>query len=890
MLRPVDLLHHRTSLTDRWQHIVDAVADHVAFSSVDTSYTFAQADTASGHIRGHLALASGGDHETPIGLLAGHDPHALVGLLGIWRAERVAVVLDPHLPEERLRNIAETAGLGIVIADEEHTGVATALVGEGGRVLRLEEILQTEPAARGQAGEPPVRHGTDAAAIVFTSGSTGRPKGVIQTHGGLLNEAYAHGELWGITPEDRVALVFPYSFAAGLYVLCIATLNGAAVHTFDPRDKGVHHLSAWLHDNEISTLHGTPYLIRSLVETLGPNETLDSLRLVSTAGEAIYGTDVRALMPHLTPKASYANWLGSSEMGGFSTFAVHHGDVVPAGPLPAGTPVANKEVTILREDGTEAGRGEIGTVVAISAYLSGGYWHDDEANAARFTPLADGRTACKQGDLGKIDDAGNLILAGRSDAAIKVRGYLVEPSEVEAALLRIDEVTETIVMGVHNPPDPDHLVAYVVCDPQRRAPSVAALRRELRRSLPEYMVPPTIVQLTGLPRTERGKVDRMGLPAPTPVTPSTPPSGGYELVLADIWAEALGLDSVGLDDDFMALGGDSLAVEEALAMVRERLGVYLPSSQLLEAPTLREFHQRVQFSKRSGLPSHPDVVALRDAGEKTPIHCFAGAGALALTFHPLSRHLPGRRVYGYQAHGLERRGLPDHTVAAAARRYLETLRVLQPKGPYILLGHSFGGLVALEVADTLARAGEEVQLVGLLDTYLPASITDSDFDYQRLPGGPHRNARWDLTRQAERWLHRLLPEGIPALADWGRHARSYVAGAIQFDGQDQFDAFFDLLKRVARRHEVHSYAGRTLLVIAENNPDGYEAWRPFLTGPREIVQIASEHTSLLREPYAAELADVVRSRLGEAPDESLSGAESGNEPATDEALAAHQAS
>jgi acyl-coenzyme A synthetase/AMP-(fatty) acid ligase/thioesterase domain-containing protein/acyl carrier protein len=835
--------------------------DRLAFVSDTSSYTFSEADALSRHVADEIT-DRWPDDGAPIGLLAGHDADALVGMLGIWKAERIAVVLDTHLPEERLRDIVELAGLRRVIADDERRSLAEALMVDGGTTLLLRSAFSSTRSAHEQPEPSTIRQGQDAAAIVFTSGSTGRPKGVLQAHGQLLNDAYANGAQYRITPEDRVALVFPFGFAAGLSLLCVAVLNGACVYAYDPRDHGIRRFAAWLREHRISTLHCTPHLMRSLIETLEPDEVLETLRLVCTAGEAIYGRDVVQLRAHLNEDASFINWLGSSEMGTLSLFEIRSDDEVPTGPLPVGPPIANKEVRIVRDDGTDAEDGEVGDVVAISRYLSGGYWHNDEANALRFSQLPDGRRTCQQGDLGKIDSDGNLILLGRSGSAVKVRGYLVEPSEVEAALLRIEDVKDAVVEAVSNPPSPTRLVAYVVCDEHRRAPSAAMLRRELRTKLPEYMVPPTIVQLTDLPRTERGKVDRRNLPAPVAVRHSEPPSSQYELVVADIWCDVLGLDEIGLDDDFMESGGDSLGVEEVLVLVQERLGVILPSSDVIAAPTLREFTRLVQLGRESRLPSQPDVVTLHATGEKTPIHCFAGAGALALTFHPVSRHLPDRRIYGYQAHGLERHGLPDRTVRAAARRYLETLRVLQPSGPYILLGHSFGGLVALEIADMLTSAGEEVEFVGLLDTYLPSSVATADYDYVRLPEREHGAGQ--LTRALNsvgKWFDNLLPEGIPAVNEWGRHARSYVAGVVQFDGQKQFDAFFDQLKRVARHHRMHRYEGRSLLVLADNNPDGQDAWRPYLADTCDIVHIASEHSSLLREPHASELAAVLQTHL-----------------------------
>ena len=368
-------------------------------------------------------------------------------------------------------------------------------------------------------------------------------------------------------------------------------------------------------------------------------------------------------------------------MGGIATFEIPGGAPVPDGIVPAGSISSNKEVRLVDEHGAPVAEGEAGEILVVSDYLAAGYLHDDEQTALRFGTDADGRPTCRQGDLGRFDGNGDLVLLGRADAAVKVRGYLVEPGEIEAAFMTMPDVTEVVVTTVVAPPAVTYLIAYVVTKATVRPPSPAAFRRGLRGVLPEYMIPTHIVALPSLPRNERGKVDRQQLPPVAPRVPVDEEQDMRQQIMAGIWGETLGLTDIALDDDFMALGGDSLTAEEMLAAVHDRFDVDLASTQLLEYPTLREFTGRVTSTAKA-LPSHPDVVTLRSGGTETPVFAFAGAGALALTFLPLSRHLEGRSVYAFQAHGLEQRALPDWSVEAAARRYLEIIRVIQPKGPY----------------------------------------------------------------------------------------------------------------------------------------------------------------------------------------------------------------
>lgn len=342
----------------------------------------------------------------------------------------------------------------------------------------------------------------------------------------------------------------------------------------------------------------------------------------------------------------------------------------------------------------------------------------------------------------------------------------------------------------------------------------------------------------------------------------------WELVIGQIWAEVLGLHAVGLDDDFAELGGDSLSAEEMLAIVQERIGVDLRSAEVLEHPTVRDFARRVRAGA-AAIPSHPDVVKLTSGGGSAPVFCIPGAGALALTFLPLSRHLAGHDVYAFQQHGLERRTVPDWSIPAAARRYVELMRVVQPRGPYQLVGHSLGGLVALEIARMLTDAGEHVDHVVLLDTYLPRTTAEQGaLEFARLPQRQHSSvAAAKVRRGIDRQVRRVLPGGAAQFRRVGRRLRAYGAGVFQYDGQKQFDAFFDQAALMAKRYQVPEYDGRVTFVAADGNPDGREAWSQYLVGEMQWPTLESEHSSLLREPHVTELASVLRTALdGAAPE------------------------
>ncbi|WFR66473.1 alpha/beta fold hydrolase [Curtobacterium flaccumfaciens] len=225
----------------------------------------------------------------------------------------------------------------------------------------------------------------------------------------------------------------------------------------------------------------------------------------------------------------------------------------------------------------------------------------------------------------------------------------------------------------------------------------------------------------------------------------------------------------------------------------------------------------------------------------------------------MSRYLPDHDVYAFQQHALERRGVPDWSIERTARRYLALMRIVQPRGPYVLVGHSLGGLVALEVARLLTHSGEHVEHVALLDTYLPRSKSEqARLHFGRIEPREHPNpAVRRLQRGVDRAAKRVLPAGVPYGEQFLKRLRAYGAGVLRFGGQKDFDALFDQAEIVTRRHTPTPFHGRATYVLADENPDA-AGWEALLRGPTETVRIASEHSSLLREPHVAHLATALR--------------------------------
>jgi thioesterase domain-containing protein len=361
------------------------------------------------------------------------------------------------------------------------------------------------------------------------------------------------------------------------------------------------------------------------------------------------------------------------------------------------------------------------------------------------------------------------------------------------------------------------------------------VRAVVRENLPSHMVPEHVVFLDALPRTERGKLDRSRLPEPPRSTaPFEVPRSSWEEIVFEQFCAVLELQDLSIHDDFFELGGDSLAAEALVSRI-QALGDHavgqVATATLAEAPTVASFAVAVRAKTRS---DRPTLVPLRPEGEERPLFLVAGAGSAALALRTLAHRIaPGIPVLGLQANGLENRALPDWSVERIARRHVATVREQQPEGPYRVAGHSLGGLVALEMAQQLRRAGQEVEILVVLDSFPP--------DPSLMPATQHPS------RTAK------LKEGV-SLALTGIKAHSGLGHYIRFFRQGNF---------LQRRYTTEPYPGRTLVVVAGDDVDAgaRRQWAPHLSGEARVVEVAGEHMSILREPRVAPVADLVSQAL-----------------------------
>nr|AEG64698.1 LpmD [Streptomyces viridochromogenes] len=524
--------------------------------------------------------------ETPVALLMDRSPAVVVSVLAVLKAGGAYVPLRHRDPADRLRTLAQLAGVSLALTDPAHAGLAEE-IGLTGVTVDADGPLD-EPAPRPDHLPIPADR---LAYVIHTSGSTGTPKGVAATHRHILE--LAHDRAFANGAHTRVLVHSPHAFDASTYEMWVPLLNGGTIVVAPPGDLDPELLGKTLAEHAITGLFLTTGLFQ-LVADEAP-EHFAGLKELWTGGEAVPAESMRRVM-RACPDTTVIDVYGPTET---TCFAMRHvlptGEPVPDS-VPIGTALDNTRLLVLDAGLRPVPRGTDGELYIAGAGLARGYWHRPGITAERF--VADpygpaGSRMYRTGDLVRWNARGAVEYVGRADEQVKIRGFRIELGEIEAVLGRHQDVAHAVVT-VHEPrPADKRLVAHLVPE-HGAAPSPAELRTHIAAVLPDYMVPTAFVTLDALPLTGNGKVDRKALPAPdaepaagTAATsvrraPRTP----QEEILAGLFAELLGLASVGIDDDFFELGGHSLLATRLAGRIRSVLGAELAVRQLFETPTV----------------------------------------------------------------------------------------------------------------------------------------------------------------------------------------------------------------------------------------------------------------------------------------------------------------
>ncbi len=602
-----------------------ATPDAVAVVFGERRLTYGELDRwADDHARQLRERGAGPD--TAVGVLAGPGPEMIAGALGVLKSGAGYVPLDPGYPRDRLDFLVADSGAVAVVAQD---GSREAPGGPGVPVIATPPD-PTRPATGRAVGERPSRVpglGT-LAYVVYTSGTTGRPKGVEVTHRNIASTLRFMRESGGWRTSDTGLLQYSFSFDSSVVEIFAPLTSGARLVIASERERrDPAALLRLVRTHRVTQLDLVPALLAEMLALPGAADALGSLRMVISGGDVLR-PEVARRFHELLPGAVLENHYGPTETTNDNTVW----RCVPGwtGPVPIGHPVAGSRVHLLDAGGTPVPDGTVGEIHIGGPGVARGYRNRPDLTAERFLPdpHSDDPAArlYRTGDLGHRRPDGAIEFHGRADRQLSVRGFRVEPEEIEARLAEHPSVRSAAVGAPVTGNGGRSLVAYVT--PAGAAVEVAALRQHLEAVLPAHMVPTHFVVLAELPLNANGKVDHRALPLPESVRPelSVPYVAAYEpdqQALAALFADVLGFGPIGVNDDFFELGGHSLLAIQAINLIRARFSVELPLSAVFDNPTVAALASAIE-AERSGRNVSRDDEELRRillsdaAGEPVP--------------------------------------------------------------------------------------------------------------------------------------------------------------------------------------------------------------------------------------------------------------------------------
>ncbi|WP_449301162.1 amino acid adenylation domain-containing protein [Pseudomonas citri] len=817
----------------------------------------------------------------------------LVSQLAVLKCAAVYVPLDVSAPLERQQFMVQDSGARVVLT------LNGAVAPEATLCVDLDSVVLDESSdnlALLQSAE-------SVAYIMYTSGSTGTPKGVLVPHRAInrlvINNGYAD-----FNTRDRVAFASNPAFDASTLDVWAPLLNGGCVVVVE-QDVLLtqERFAALLTEQAVSVLWMTAGLFHQYAAGLMP--VFKQLRYLIVGGDVLDPAVIGRVLKEGAPQ-HLLNGYGPTEATTFTT--THEITAVGEGGIPIGRPIGNTRVYVL-----DANQQPVPVGVAGELYIGGdgvalGYLNRPELTAEKFVtdPFSADPAALlyRTGDLARWRVDGTVDYLGRNDDQVKIRGFRIELGEIEARLTGHEAVREAVVLAREEVPGQKRLVAYFTQNDANQTVTLEALREHLHAQLPDYMVPAAYVQLTAWPLTANGKLDRKALPAPDQHAVVSrvyeAPQGEVEILIAQVWQDLLGLQQVGRHDNFFELGGHSLlAIRLVGLLAQANLTVSL--AELFQHDTIASIAAMLQ-TRPADIQLEEAFVPVRTTGQQNPLFLVHEFSGLDFYFPVLGKHIdPDIPVYGLPAIPW---GEPQlQTMECLASRLVGIIRSVQPKGPYRLAGWSFGGVLAYETAIQLIGLDEQVEFVGLIDSYLPRLV-----DQGRARWAPDEAHKRHLLDRCEvfwkvqepgvvdfpsifaRLLHLQAQLSLFDFEGLVQHCRDEGVLPPELVAYDAAQLWQYLDREVAHGHALAHYSVYPIsvpvhLFMAQERKDdapghsGYLGWEAVLpTTQMRCVNVPGNHQTMMQAPHVQALGQAIEDALRTVASRPVSSPKSSYQP------------
>ena len=715
----------------------------------------------------------------------------------------------------------------------------------------------------------------DIVQILYTSGSTGKPKGVIEDYRYLVRSLLARREAYSIGSTDKILRLTSLSSTGPHLDVFIALFTGSTLYFHDIKVDGFHNLPGWIKKNEITVFSAPPTTFRSLLEVLKPNDTFPSIRFFGTGGEKRIHSDMVAVKHHFPNVTHVGLSFGATEVPFVATSTVDIEKVIQYSELPSGIPHPDFKVLIRDGEGNEVPVGTEGEIVVYGDSLARGYLNEPDLTNARFIQDASnpGWQYFRTGDAGKMLEDGQLMHLGRMDKMVKIRGVRIEIDSIEKIILGFPGIIRVASKVFTDEKGMKKIAVYFTAIENISIPK-SELRKTLADKLPIQQLPSYLIQLNNLPITYSGKVDFEKLPSPQMVRPDLPnslilPSSHTEVQLTKIWEDCMGITGIGTTDDFFDIGGDSLIGAIIFEAIEETFGVTLSLSTLLTASTIQQLAKTIDTKNWSGLNS--PIIPINPSGTKSPLFFIPGKGGFPIRIRHLAKKFDGDTpIFAFQ-NALQSNGEENlKSIELVAKKFLATINQLYPSNSIILIGESFGGKIAFEMAIQAVREREIIPTVFLLDSY----NDDEKPEPYRSRGGrsfyrmllrKHATiwfkSSWEGKKEYLRFYYENYAENIHRII---RHATKKIKPPTSTALPQKYKRIEGESVKAAKLYTPKPYPGKVVLVKAlrgstDTTPDN--GWQKVGINNFSIERVDCYHGSMLFEPAVSELANIIQKHI-----------------------------
>jgi amino acid adenylation domain-containing protein len=823
----------------------------IAFGEVQISY--GELNSQANQLANYL-IGQNVQPQDNVGVFVEPGSEILLALLAIHKINAVYVPIDTEYPLGRIKIIIEQVA-------------PVAIISQGDRLNEIEDhfdfktinLSTLDLSACDRSNLDYTCSPDSKSHIFFTSGTTGTPKGVVSDHSNLIHYIFAAQEKYRFAAEDSFLATARSSFSISLLMLLLPLVAGGRVNTIALEQLLEPNLLAKAIERS-TFFHLNPSLLNILLDRLEQDppgvKRFHHVKHASSGGDMIPAKILNRLNKIFTQAEVYAIY-GSSEIScmGCTYFVPKELEIEQT---LVGKPFNHVELRVLDRHQEIVPVGVKGEIYFGGQGVTQGYLNLPNLTEEKYI-LLDGKRFYRTGDLGRLNLQGDLQMLGREDNQVQIRGMRIELAEIESCLSRHPALSNCVVIAKEDRLTEKQLIAYLISP--NEPPTSNQLQDFLKQTLPQYMIPSHFAFIQEFPLNPNGKVDRRALSAlPLALDRQTiiAPQTATQQQLVTIWQEVLGLEQIGIEENFFYLGGHSLLAVTLAHKIEQTWAIKLPFSMVFQMSTIQ---QQASFLEQQGeQKSYSTLAPIQPKGTKLPLFLFQGIGI----YYPLSSHLGEEQpVYGLAIEMIDDSEHWLDRVADLVALYIKEIRTVQPQGPYYLGGLSFGGMVALEAAQQLQAQGEEVALLALFDTWDPKAYTIHPLHkrllthLRKFSRSPFKYLFFRLTNTnkflkiKQKFLH------------LGKFNLDLSHENHQEKNEQQLNKVPEIYLKAQQNYIPQIYSGKVTIfkamqecedMLAFGEFEDQFGWGNLVTGGLEIINIPGDHFGILKEPHVKILA------------------------------------